>query len=368
MAHSIPASRRLSGDGSRWRRWRRWLQVQWQDYRWFVIGGLWIVALLLGYVGFTRYFAALGESRSLADRLYLTLQLFTMESGAVPDPVGWTLEVARWLAPAVTAYTALQTLALIFREQVQLVQLRFFRDHTIVCGLGRKGFRLAQGFRQRGERVVIIEVDEQNGLVEAARAEGMVVLTGNATRSELIRRARIHAAKRLVSTCGDDGVNAEIGVRSAELVADRERNTLECVLHITNPQLCDLLTEREIESGRIGGFRLEFFNVFDTGARALLNQHPPLHGHSSSLPHVLLVGLGRLGENVVVQMAKRWSTRHAPSSERLRVTVIDQEAERRIESLCLRYPRLNEVCEILPRSVDVRGPAFQRADFLFDAD
>jgi hypothetical protein len=324
--------------------------------------------LVLGYVGFAHHFAALGERRSPADLLYLTLQLFTIESGAVSDPVGWPLEVARWLAPAVTAYTALQTLALIFREQIQLARLRFFRGHTIICGLGRKGYRLAQGFHRRGERVVVIERDEENEVIETARAEGIVVLIGSATLPEMLRRARIEAARRLIAVCGDDGVNAEVGIKSAQLAAYRKGPTLSCVLHITNPQLCGLLREREIESGQIDRFRLEFFNIFDTGARALLREYPPFEKGAAGVPHVLVVGLGRMGENVVVQMAKRWTKeRHTPD-ERLRVTVIDWEANERSECLRLRHPRLGEACHLIPQSIDVRGPAFHRADFLFNAD
>lgn len=368
MTRPVQFAEPLDADSGGWRRWRRRLQERWQDYRWFVVGGLWVIALVLGYVGFAFHFAALGESQSPADLLYLTLQLFTIESGAVSDPIGWPLEVARWLAPTVTAYTALQTLALIFREQMQLVRLRFFRNHTVICGLGRKGYRLAQGFRRRGEQVVVIEQDEENDLIEAAREEGVVVLTGSATRPELLRRTRIHTAKRVISVCGDDGVNAEVGIRSARLTADRKRTTLSCILHITNPRLCDLLREREIESGGIDRFRLEFFNIFDAGARAILNQYSPFNGSTDRSPHVLVVGLGHLGENVVVQMAKRFSAVHKSSNERLRVTIVDWEADQKIESLCLHYPQLSEICELIPQTIDVRGPAFERAAFLFDAE
>ncbi|MEA3376488.1 MAG: NAD-binding protein [Chloroflexota bacterium] len=290
------------------------------------------------------------------------------------------------------AYTALQTLALIFQEQMQLTRLHFFSDHTVICGLGRKGFRLAQGFRQRGERVVVIERDEENDLIEAARAEGVVVLTGDATRSELLRRARVHTARRLIAVCGDDGVNAEVGVHSAELTTRRTRTTLQCILHVTNPQLCALLREREIESGGIDGFRLDLFNVFNAGARTLLNEYPAFDEASTRPPHVLVVGLGRMGENVVVQMAKRWARCHqargqplgwlrklwsllrslwtgkpATGAGRLRLTVVDWQADQRIESLRLRYPRLSEACHLVPVSIDVHGPAFQRAEFLFNA-
>ncbi len=368
MRHSSQPSQPRSPDDNRRHRWRRWLREHWQDYRWFVIGGLWLVALLLGYVGFARHFAALGERRSPFTLLYLTVQLFTLESGAVSESVSWPLELARWLAPAVAAYTALQTLALIFREQLQLTRLRFFSDHTVICGLGRKGFRLAQGFRQLGDRVVAIERDEENDLIQAARAEDVVVLTGNATQLELLRRAKVHTARRLISVCGDDGTNAEVGVRASQLTPTRRRKTLQCVLHITNPQLCALLREREIESGRIDGFRLDFFNVFDAGARTLLNEHPPFREALAHPPHVLVVGLGRMGENVLVHMARKWSTQRPAPGDRLRVTVVDWEADGRAESLRLRYPRLGEVCELIPQSIDVRGAAFQRGDFLFNAD
>ncbi|MFO7742603.1 MAG: NAD-binding protein [Anaerolineae bacterium] len=364
MTRSGPGSELLDRESDLLDRWRCWLREQWPDYRWPVTGGLWMVALILGYVGFARHFAVLGESRSPLDLLYLALQLFIIESGAVSDPVGWPLEVARWLAPAVTAYAALQTLALIFREQVQRTRLRLFRDHTIICGLGRKGFRLAQGFRETGEQVVVVERDEKNDLIEAARMEGLVVLTGDATRLEVLRRAKISTARRLISVCGEEGVNAEIGVQAAQLTADRKHGALQCMLHVTNPQLGALLREREVQSGSINGFRLEFFNVFDAGARALLRQHPPFRAPTGCPPHVLVVGLGRMGESVVVQMGKRWSAEHSGSGERLRVTVVDWEADRTIEALCLRYPRLREACHLVPQSIDVRGPAFQRPDFL----
>ena len=55
-----------------------------------------VAAALLGYVGFAWYFSGLGEPRSPWDILYLTLQLFTLESGAVPGTKNWALELLTW--------------------------------------------------------------------------------------------------------------------------------------------------------------------------------------------------------------------------------------------------------------------------------
>ena len=97
-----------------WRRLRRWLA----DYRWLLIGCMWIVAIALGYIGFSKYSLAIGEIRSPWDTLYRTLQLFVLESGAVSGPISWELQVARFLAPVMAVYTALQTLAIILHEQL----------------------------------------------------------------------------------------------------------------------------------------------------------------------------------------------------------------------------------------------------------
>ena len=41
--------------------------------------------------------------------------------------LNWQLEVARFLAPGVMAYTATQALIVLFREQLSLLRLRFAR-------------------------------------------------------------------------------------------------------------------------------------------------------------------------------------------------------------------------------------------------
>jgi hypothetical protein len=329
---------------------------------------LWAIAFGLGYVGFWRYFATLGEERSVLDLMYLTFQLFTFESGSVSGPLGWELEVARMLAPAVAAYTALQTLAVVFQEQLQLFRLRFIGDHVIICGLGRKGALLAERFRERGDRVVLVEQVEESGTVSELRAQGFIALTGDATNEQTLLRARVRRARHLISVCGDDGVNAEIGVQACDLVSRRRGRALNCMLHIVDPQLCDLLKERELEAGRPDAFRVGFFNVFDRGATAWLNAYPPFRESANGEPHLLIVGLGKMGESLLIQAARRWHAMQAGASRRMEVTVVDRDAACKVESLCLRYPRLGDVLRITAQSIDVLGAEFARGDFLFGAD
>ena len=348
--------------------WKR-IHPLWQEYQWPVVGILGLASIGLGYIGFSKYFVALGEIRSGWDILYLSLQLLTLESGSIHGPVSWELEVARLLAPALVAYTAIKALVAIFHEQLQLFCVRFIRDHVVICGLGRKGLLLARAFHDHGYRVVVIEQERENSKLESCREMGATLLIGNATDMELLRKARVQRAIYLFSVCGNDGVNAEVAVHAQDLTANRKGKPLTCFIHIADLELKNLLREKEIAAQKVDSFRLELFNVFESGARALLNEHPafsPAGGVEGNRAHILVVGMGRMGNSLVVQAARIWRLIHSAGGERLRITIIDRLAEQKKESLCLSYPQLDRICDIVPHNMDIQSPQFQRAEFLFD--
>ena len=139
------------------------------EYEWSFVGLLALVALGLGGVGFSSYFSAVGEPRSLLDVFYLSLQLFTLESGSLGGPLPIELEVARLLAPSVLGYTAVKALLILFRDQIQGRRIRFFKGHVVICGLGHEGTVLVREFSQAGYRVVGIDSDLLNGEIEQCK-------------------------------------------------------------------------------------------------------------------------------------------------------------------------------------------------------
>ena len=339
-----------------------------RDFQWPFIGGVALATLALGFIGFAKYFAAFGEARPFSNLFYLTIQLFVLESGSVPGPVPWELNLARFLAPLIAASAAIKGLALIFREQSQMLRVRFLARHAIICGLGRKGMRLVRQLRLRNDRVLVIEKDIENKSLERARELGAIVLIGDAADPEMLRLARCHRAKYLISVCGKDGVNAEVAVNARRLVSENRKRTLNCSVHITDPRLCNLLNAMELEASATDVFRLEFFNIFDAGARVWLNEHPPFGPGEKSLsfrPHLLLIGAGGLGESLLVHAARKWDNSPHRPGEKLGLTIIDRVADVKKEHLCMRYPRLKESCDLEPLQMDIESAWFERADFLF---
>lgn len=336
---------------------------------WPLVATLAAIAAALGYVGFERLLAAAGDPASSFDLIYLTLQLFVLESGSVDGPVPWQLGLARFLAPAVAAYTAIKGLTFLFRDHLTGLRARRQRNHVVICGLGRKGLALAHGLLGRGERVVAIERNTESDRLAALRAEGGLPVLGDGRSRRCLDRAAATRARYLVAISEDDGMNAEIVTRAQELASERGGGGPRYVCHVVEPHLWSLLRATEFEH-RPDTDDLDYFNVFDSGAGELLRLHPawdPGALDAGAAPHLVVVGMGRFGERVVVAAAQHWGLDRPPGA-RLRVTIIDRSAEAKREAFALRYPHLAEVCELHGAALELDSAAFYRGDFLGDRE
>lgn len=352
---------------ARRRLWRRLVAM-----KWLLTALLWVATVALGYWGFDRYYTSIGAAHTASGTLYKSWQLFVLHSGNILDPVPWQLEAARFLAPLVTALTAFEALAVLLRDQLVRLRLRLLRGHIVVCGLGRKGMLLAAALHAEGRDVVVIECGEEGPHLESCRNLSIPVVAGDATEVQTLRRARVGAARSVIAVCGEDGTNAQIAVSGARAArqSGRRGRPLDCTVHIVDVQLWRLLRHLELSAGSGDPLRLEFFNVFESGARALLHKYPPFAPASAppSAPRsrLLIVGLGRLGESIALRAAYLWRTRGDRSGGRPEIMIVDRAAEQRCEALRARQPHLEQVCDLVPVEIDVTSAAFERGELPFD--
>jgi voltage-gated potassium channel Kch len=286
--------------------------VQKERWDWFLLAAAGVVLFGLGVVGFDRYASLHNQPSTFLDALYQALQLLAMNSGAVPPPLPWELEVARFGIPLLTALAAIKAVLDLFQEQLRRLRLRTLQNHVVICGLSRKGYLLAGRLHAEGRVVVVIERDEENGRLGTCQMLGMYVLTGDATDPELLRKAGVARAAAVVAVCDDDGTNLEIALRAKPLAEKRQEIPLNCLVHIGEPQLCSLIREKETHLDS-KSFQLELFNTFEHGARLLLSSFPAWEENgpaSQPAVHLLVIGLGRLGENLVVHAAREIGRAH----------------------------------------------------------
>ena len=135
---------------------------------------------------------------------------------------------------------------------------------------------------------------------------------------------------------------------------------LTCYIHVIDRELCNLLkADYEFNRTASDRLRLEFFNSYDDGARALLNEYPPFgSGHES----IAIVGFGSLGESVVLRAASEWLFYKGRDGSRLSVAVVDAYATKKISVLSLRYPLLGSTCEFRAYDTDPADPGSAGAD------
>lgn len=106
------------------------------------------------------------------------------------------------------------------REAWQVAIASTYRDHIIVCGLGKLGYRVVQQLLAIKYEVVGIEQDPQSILLERLHKAQVPVLIGDARSSDLLASAGIKAASAVVVCTENDLTNLDIALEVREMNPD----------------------------------------------------------------------------------------------------------------------------------------------------
>ncbi|MDZ4857807.1 MAG: NAD(P)-binding protein [Candidatus Hydrogenedentes bacterium] len=342
---------------------RETIAAEFRAWYWLLSIVLIVASLTLGFIGFR---IQLGAEASTLDALYKTFKTINL-SADVTSPVPWQLEVARFATPLLFANALIVGLGALFWERFNLFRLLWWRNHVVICGLGKKAELLAKDFRKANRRVVVIDNVRQNTHRDEFRFRGIVLLVGDARDEVLLRRAGIARAKYVLALTGDDGSNAQIAAVCRAMSSQTRKFPATCFAHIVDLDLCRFLREHEVESTSASPFRVDYFSIYEIGARQLLAKHP-FTGQdlSSPPPHVVVVGPGRFGASLILQATREWRNAGGTETNKLRVTVIDRAGPENLERLRTRYPQVNAICDFTVLALDTLSPEFSRATFLFD--
>ncbi len=72
----------------------------------------------------------------------------------------------------------------------------------------------------------------------------------------------------------------------------------------------------------------------------------------------------KLGENIITRIARGWFEKKISPENRPNIYLVDANAEKILENLDRKYPRMQKACNLIPVSLDVRSAAFQNVIFL----
>ena len=103
------------------------------------------------------------------------------------------------------------------REAWQVAVASTYRNHIIVCGLGKVGYRVTLQLLKMQQEVVGVEQDPEGPFLERVRQERVPVLIGDARRREVLEKAGVPVASAVVACTEDDLTNLEIALEAREL-------------------------------------------------------------------------------------------------------------------------------------------------------
>ncbi|MFX1512548.1 MAG: NAD-binding protein [Promethearchaeota archaeon] len=338
-------------------------------YEWMYLSGLVIITFTFGYIGFEKLAERQNSYSSPSSNFYNVLRLFILDydfDTAIP----WELEIARFLAPAFLVYAGFKAILLVFQENIQLFRLRFLKNHIVICGLGDKGFYLAQDFIENDFKVVIIENDPNSDYLKSLRGNAFILI-GDSTDKNLLHKARVHCADSVIVVSGDDGINVEIAVHTYNLVnalgiQNKGKNikNVKCFVHLVDLHLRTILKKHTIFTNPYDIFELVFFNSFENASRLVFRKYPIEKLTSIDLStdriHLVIIGLGRMGQSILVQASKIccYTTTTKPC-----ITVIDRDAELKVNAFKRYNPHFTRVFDLHYENLDILSPKLSQAQF-----
>nr|WP_320161123.1 NAD-binding protein [uncultured Methanoregula sp.] len=339
------------------------------EYQYLLLFVVFMGVFTLGYLGLTTLY----PQESCLNVAFLTMQLFVMNSGVYQGPPIWTLNIARVAAPIIL-YTSIITLvAQRFFYHLELLKIRIFtRNHIVVCGLGYVGSIVIRNLiKTQAVPIVVIEKNPNHEEVAWCRRHGVTVIIGDAADKKSLNDARISVAHSLWIATGSDEVNAKVIAEAFEIVKGR-RLPLDCHVHIIDPKFSNLL--RITEGAHINslGMNLEFLNIYQIASFWYAEKLPELLLLSVDPAdvHILVVGIGRMGENLIFELAKRTQQQCFGNKprQRIRISIIDRDAAGKKAMLEKQYARIADHCEIIPHTLELFSPDFYKEKFLEGID
>jgi len=188
---------------------------------------LFLLIIFMGALIFhlTYTFPGTSERLKFSEALYVSFTLLFF-SPEVPYPKQWYLQGLFFIIPifglAAVADGILRFGGALLSKQArgqkwQVAMASTYRNHVIVCGIGKVGFRVILELLKFEQDVVAIEENPEGRFVEKVKALGIPIILSDARRPEIILKAGVQKANTIIPCTNDELTNLDIALDAREL-------------------------------------------------------------------------------------------------------------------------------------------------------
>ena len=160
-------------------------------------------------------------------------------------------------------------------------------------------------------------------------------------------------------------LNSDIAMNASSNLNHRKYGKLNCTIHIEDPRLWVFLRMQELTLKRSDQFRLDFFNIYDQGAKQLLQEYPlHLDNKTDAPPYLIFIGYSSFSEQMILNTARQWSDVFSRTGQKILIDIVDPDADNHIGRLAREFSLVDRTCEFTgyPYAPDSKG--FAGMDFL----
>lgn len=319
--------------------------------------GLWIlfvlalITLILGTYGHLLY----QEPAHLyfLNALYHAFQLFIMHVPHFEKPVPVALEIARWAGAITTSLIVVNVFILLLYRELNVLRLKYMKNHVIICGIGVRGLEVAVKLRQQDHKTVVaIEKNPEPEVVELLKKHKIILIVGDATKPEILQQAQLMKASSIYALCPDDTTNLAIADQAEALNKTRVAKC-KVFVHINDSDM--RLTFQTTPGKQMHS--LSFIDAYNPLAQDLLTTILPLDQQgippeSSSQVHLILLGFGKMGRSLAINAAQLGQF---ANRKKIKISVIDLQALKNAERLFFHHPDFKNVADIEFYEQDVQS-------------
>jgi voltage-gated potassium channel Kch len=320
-----------------------------------------IIVLLASWLSFlnTNMISSEGAGR-VFQSFYYSITLFIIGAIDIGFPYGGpkaaiiTLWACYFLAPLLTISFVYQ----IIQEKIFSHLYPSFKDHTVICGLGRNGkliYHLVKEYSPKRHKIVLIEKDANNPyskILERDRSTWWI--KNDFTKLPVLQNARVQAASRVFLTTNLDLANLNAMVEILDMENKTEHFKLYC--HLGDLSLHANFSATIFKEKKFADVIL--FNGYQCVTRRLYENWIVGKGLLSSEGNIFVIlGFGRFGQMLYSHLISDQS--RMPKDE-IFIATIKTKSTFGLEKLQYHWTneKQNEICKIYkPVYMDMNSPA-----------